>query len=195
MKNFPLLGFGIIGFAVGFFPAPDTTGDARHADRLVRAAVTALDEVPTDGRFGVSRVDLLTHNVGIPSSLRDVDTLESKRALNGHYHLGFMTFGKFDAKGMPGRIRSDLVLVNSARRTIHPQATELRAPGPTTLTKELARFYNSRQEAVRRELWLGNQRLWLDARVVKARKECVSCHSEVRVGRPIGVVALLQLSR
>lgn len=154
-------------------PAPTT---AQLTQTLLTGMVRILNELPTDGKVGTSRIVRLMHG----RQLADRDDKAAHDAFRALYknkvNFNVATIGAFDRNGKPQRF-------TVAAWTDGIDAYDLKAP-LMTLAQEVHR---NRKPVSERTINSKSVKTMVSARPVFARRECLSCHAGAKAGDVVGV--------
>ncbi len=174
--------------------------DHGSAEALLKEADAILSQPPTDEHFGLSRMPTL-HGRQYFDNRKPSEKAcaEAWQRLEPRNTLAILALGVFDPKtGLPGRrnVMSGHYQLNHAPFVKNREYFEAENALHQTLAPEAARdLVKGGKRTLRREFDYAGNRAFLDARTVIAKRECLSCHADVKVGKPLGVIALVRIPK
>ena len=174
--------------------------DHRSAEALLREADAILSQPPTDDSFGLSRLPTLHGRQYFDARKpKEKACAEAWQLLEPRNTLAIMSLGRFDPQtGQHGRrsVMSGHYQLNSADFIKGNEYFEAEDYMNRHVVPEAARdLIKSGRRTLRREFDYAGNRAFVDARTVIAKRECLSCHPDVKVGKPLGVIALVRIPK
>lgn len=174
------------------------TTDQELADNLMDEVEAVLSEAPTDGRFGVRRIDFVVHSRSFRDRVGNQKGAAAYEALNKRQAFWIITFGQIGSTGPAKRVRrADQPAI--AGRTRLGGVDSLAAYERTILdlkgkAADLARSGKKTIKESGYILFPPNRSI-IEARVIRAKAECLSCHTDVKAGGAVGVAAIVRSAR
>lgn len=189
MVKLALISVAAVAAGVGtWFAASPAEPPAKPAkpktpmDRYLDAAIQTLLEDPTDERFGISRIPTV-HNPNTNSPEANTAIAD----MQGRYFWTVRTYGNFQDNS-PHRVR-DLVM-NGPR--IWGENIEDWRKSNDQLVAEAKKLWKSKADRATAVVGEGDFKVTMISRKVSIpRESCLKCHTELKVGSPVGVVAML----
>jgi hypothetical protein len=171
--------------------------DQQLADNLMDEVEGILSEMPTDGRVGASRVDGAIHKRTFRDKQSHSKAAAAYQALSKRQAFGIVTFGEIGPKGPAQRVReADYVMVYElAMRKIDWRSKfNETVRGLALKSADLARSGKSSFRMDGPILFPPNRSI-IEARVIRAKAPCLSCHKNVKPGGVVGVAAIVRSAR
>lgn len=180
-------------------------GRAEDKDQVL--ALRFLDEVhdilreePSDGRFGLSRLPTVHGRQYFDDRKpREKACVEAWQGLAIGNALALKALGNFDDKGVSqdSRQMSGHYTLNHVPFSVEAGNADAEnewhrhwAPGMAT------DLYNSRRNIATQEFTYGKHKATVVMRkVFPSSDSCLKCHTDVKKGKPIGILALLRVSK
>jgi hypothetical protein len=159
------------------------------AMRIVDEFEKRLMELPLDGKMGwnrMSRVVVPTH-LGIDREVRR--NLDSGQNLN----LGISAFslGQFDKQGNSGRVRFGTHTRSKNWESVDLKSQKQLDPVLKRVKTDTKSLINSGQKDLKTWAMTNDQPVIIYSRAIFPKKECLSCHTEAKMGKTMGVAALV----
>ncbi len=206
MKLFilPIIATGVATVAV---TSSVPSADDLQAQRFLAEADTILSIYPDDNNFGISRLPTM-HGRQYFDNRKPLEKpcAEAWESLENSNYLALKSWGQFDEKGVPQRdsVMSGHYQLNWSPITANDESSQNlnnyhnaenrfhREIGPTAATA----LYNSGEKTSRLEFKYVKEKAVLDLRAIyPSSKACLTCHQDVKAGKPIGILGLLRLSK
>lgn len=174
---------------------PNSEADGK-AEKFLEWVESILNELPTDGQFGISRVPRLHGTDLREGGLNRPDGALPKnqnfQELSKDYLLWFQTWSSSESadtmrvrrwgEGKGGDAKDALQFY----KTLYGTETK----------KKILDFLGSHKKSGRLTLTSGSHKMTMNLRAIYASSEkCYSCHTNVKKGDPIGVVTLTRVQQ
>ncbi|MBX3114227.1 MAG: hypothetical protein KF836_06645 [Fimbriimonadaceae bacterium] len=193
-------------FAIGLLGAlpagldDEIPADKKLAMEFLANAEKILQQDPTDGRFGLSRMPGIhgrpAFRVNDPA---EKDAADEWKKLTDDFVPAVLSFGLFDEKGTPKRkgfmysyyhLNHTNFIENQDYFKAERKFSDEVAPAAAK------KLFLSGEKTATTEMDYAGRKAMIEMRMVTAPSDkCMSCHEGVSAGKPIGVLTLLRIAK
>lgn len=160
-----------------------------QAKYMLDAFEKALLEPPKDRNFGISRM----MTVIIPNHKNG--RKEIPYGTSPQFFLGYMasaySLGLFDTKGDAKRIRQGSLSRQKSSKPTESIRDDISKPIEVRLKSDSKKLLASRKKDFKSWAITSGKPLTIYSRAILPKKECLSCHTEAKMGKTMGVAALV----
>jgi hypothetical protein len=160
-----------------------------RAGKMLDEFEKKLMELPDDGQFGMSRLRTLV----VPSHLGTKMEISygSGYSLFENYAMSAYTLGVFNAKGEATRVRKGTYSDAGKLTKSDLARDEFWKAVESKLKKDATSLAASNKQTIKSSSSVSGQPIILYSRAILPKKECLSCHTEAKMGKTMGVAALV----
>lgn len=168
---------------------PTTKDIDAFAKRIMDQFEAKLMEQPTDGKFGMTRMMMVTvpTHTGVSG--------EIKRERNGTLDFAFtvsaFSLGRLDPAGNASRIRVSGYYKTHGWESLDAKEKKLREPVLKRVKTDTKALIKSANRDFKSWAITGDNPVTVYSRAILPKKECLSCHTEAKMGKTMGVAALV----
>lgn len=148
-----------------------------------------LMELPLDGRMGwnrMSRVAVPTH-LGIDREIKR--NHDSGQNLN--LAISAFSLGQFDNQGNSGRVRFGTHNRSKSWESVDLESQKQLDPILKRVKADTKSLINSGEKDLKTWAMTSDQPVIIYSRAIFPKKDCLSCHTEAKMGKTMGVAALV----
>lgn len=174
--------------------SPTPLNDKSNAELFLSAFETFLGVAPDDGRFGISRLPTI-HRA---TKIADASEIHFKYMREQNYVAAF-TFGRFDQSElrystMPSYYKLDFPdsWYTGTRDGYNKESDIIQVTAKSVATEH---FKSKRKDQIHKFKYSGHDALMYTKKVFATNEKCLTCHTEVKKGQPIGIIGLIQVPK